>query len=97
MLASNAVTVMLKAEPAVVELGPETEKWVAVPGLLVSENEAEVRPERLAVTPYSPGVLFAVNASLAMPLEFVEVVMVSVELLNVPLAPEPGATNSTPG
>jgi hypothetical protein len=39
--------------------------------------------------------LLAVNGAEAMPLAFVDTVMVAVLLLNLPLAPEPGAVNVT--
>ena len=73
---------------AVIELG--------APAALVRLKFCVVRPAEAADTLYGPpAMLLAVNGAEATPLEFVDTVMVAVLLLNLPLAPEPGAVNVT--
>ena len=68
----------------------------AGPALFVSEKFTDVKLLDDATTLYGPpAVVFAVNAAEATPEAFVDTVIVFVELLNVPDAPDPGAVNVT--
>jgi hypothetical protein len=69
---------------------------VAAPAVFVSEKFTVVNPVDTAVTVYGPpAVAFAVNGAEATPDAFVATVMVAVVLLKAPLAPLPGAVNTT--
>jgi hypothetical protein len=68
----------------------------AAPAVFVKAKFTAVSAPDVADTLYGPpDVPFAVNGAEAMPDAFVATVMVAVALLNVPLAPEPGAVNVT--
>ena len=63
---------------------------------MVREKFTVVRPVAAAVTVNGPpAVPFAANEADAIPALFVATTIVAVELLNVPLAPLPGAVNVT--
>src|SRR5580658_4354705 len=69
---------------------------LAAPAALVRLKFTAVKPAADAVAVYGPpAVLLAVNRALAIPLAFVGTTMVLLLLLNLPLAPEPGAVKVT--
>ena len=68
---------------------------LGIPTVLVNEKLTVVSPEDAAVTMYGPVVPLAVNGADAMPDAFVATEIAVDELLNVPLAPLPGAVNVT--
>lgn len=87
--ANEVLTVALCPEPpvTVIEAGD--------PAVFVSEKLTEVSPDAAAVKLYGPAVAFAVNGAEAMPDALVTTVIVAVELLNLPDAPDAGAVNVT--
>jgi len=69
---------------------------LGAPGILVIEKFTVVKPAAAAVTVYGPPeVALEVSGADAMPEALVATVIVVVELLNLPLAPEPGAVKVT--
>src|SRR5215472_15625966 len=74
-----------------------TETALGDPAVLVRKNEAGVvTPDTEAVTVKDPALLLAVKVdAVATPLELVVAVVVAVPLVNVPLAPLPGAVKVT--